>query len=590
MFKSLASFVVNRGWWIVIGWSIFTGILFIIAPSWEAVSKDDDVSFFPAGYPSVIGQGLLKRGFPGEVASSQAVIVTARPNGPLIPDDFLFIGELSSAVTRLKKSEAALGIRQVVDYRLPVLGPRLIGNSHKSPGQAALILVSLNGTYLAKQTRVAVDHLHLLLEGFRPPPTGLNVFITGSAAVGRDMNRASAASVSKTTHATIGLVVIILLVVYRSPLLALLPLATISLSVWTSLLAIASLTLLPGLNFQVITITNIFVIVVLFGAGTDYCLFLIARYREELARGRTGPDALSEAIEQVGGALVASAGTVIVGLGMLWFSSFAKIQYTGPAIALSLAIGLLAALTLAPLMLYWLRSAVFFPFRPPHHELGADRDEEGLAQIPLSGVWARIASLVLRRPGLILILSIGALLPFAIVGARTHSNYSQLTDLSHDQPSVIGSKVVRDYFAAGELGPTTLVLNHPTLDFRSDLGRSETEKLCKELASHPNITEVRSVSRPLGLPPENFGELLSDRLRRPFVDSRYVGVKPAVDADRNHISRIDLIFKTDPFSDTSLRTLEEVRSIMNHHIANSTLMGGDTARGIVGSTSMSTLR
>ena len=110
-------------------------------------------------------------------------------------------------------------------------------------------------------------------------------------------------------------------------------------------------------------------IVVLFGAGTDYCLFLIARYREELVRGLGRDEALREAISQVGGALVASAGTVIVGLGMLWFSSFAKIQYTGPAIALSLAIGLLAALTLAPVLLHWLRGAVFWPFQPaaPRH-------------------------------------------------------------------------------------------------------------------------------------------------------------------------------------------------------------------------------
>ncbi len=68
------------------------------------------------------------------------------------------------------------------------------------------------------------------------------------------------------------------------------------------------MTLIPSLRFQVINITDIFVIVVLFGAGTDYCLFLIARYREELARGRTNDEALREAIEQVGGALVASAG------------------------------------------------------------------------------------------------------------------------------------------------------------------------------------------------------------------------------------------------------------------------------------------
>ena len=103
-------------------------------------------------------------------------------------------------------------------------------------------------------------------------------------------------------------------------MLALIPLVTIALSAVVSLKSIALLTMIPGLNFQVINITNVFVIVVLFGAGTDYCLFLIARYREELIRGRSRPDALREAIVQVGGALVASAGTVIVGLGMLWFS------------------------------------------------------------------------------------------------------------------------------------------------------------------------------------------------------------------------------------------------------------------------------
>ena len=148
------------------------------------------------------------------------------------------------------------------------------------------------------------------------------------------MNTAANESIESTTWTTIALVVVILLIVYRSPLLAMIPLVTIALSVVVSLKGIALLTEVPGLTFQVINITYVFVVVVLFGAGTDYCLFLIARYREELARGRTRIDALREAITQVGAALVASAGTVIIGLGMLYFSSFAKIQYTGPAIAL----------------------------------------------------------------------------------------------------------------------------------------------------------------------------------------------------------------------------------------------------------------
>ena len=586
MFQSLARLVNHKGWVIIAGWVVVTAGLYFVAPAWESVTKDDDVGFFPAGYPSVIGQALMKRGFPGDAASSQCVVVAARSNGKLSPTDYEYIIRLSTRLRDFKNEEPALGIRQVIDYRVPVLGPRLIGDATAGPGQSTLILVSLKGTYIAKQTRMAIERLMTLLATFDPPPSGLDIKMTGSAAVGHDMNKSANSSLSATTWTTVGLVVLILLIVYQSPLLALIPLATIALSVAVSLWAIASLTLVPGLKFQVINITNIFVIVVLFGAGTDYCLFLIARYREELARGRTGPDALREAIEQVGGALVASAGTVIVGLGMLWFSSFAKIQYTGPAIALSLAIGLLAALTLAPVLLHWLRGAVFFPFTPPHHETGADREQESLAQIPLATFWGKIANAVIERPGLILTVSLLALTPFAILGAMTAPNYSQLTDLSPDQPSIIGSKVVRRYFAAGELGPTTVLIEHPGIDFRSDKGRAIIETVSQKIAGLKNVAEVRSISRPLGIPPDNFREQLADRIRRPFVDPRYVSTAPVAAADLNHITRIDLIFQSDPFSDRSLRSLADVRKVLTDAGKDGGALDGMSAAGLAGSTAM----
>ena len=271
------------------GWSS-TAALFLIAPKWESVSKDDDVSFFPAGYPSVVGQALLKRGFPKDVASSQAVVIAERPDGKLTRADFDYIVALSATgSSRLKSDEPTLGIKQVVDYRVPVLGPRLIGDAQDGPGQAALILVSLNGTYIAKQTRIAMDRLQESWPASTGRPPGLNV---QDDRLGGGRPRHEPGGRTRASPRRPGrrsrLVVVILLIVYRSPLLALIPLVTIALSVEVSLMAIASLTLVPGLHFQVINITNIFVIVVLFGAGTDYCLFLIARYREELARGRTG--------------------------------------------------------------------------------------------------------------------------------------------------------------------------------------------------------------------------------------------------------------------------------------------------------------
>ena len=232
--------------------------------------------------------------------------------------------------TSTPKAHPELGFKKLDTYRSPVIGPRLMGAGVNGQPRAVLTIVALNGTYLAKTTRVAVDRIMewVAEERTRPPP-GLDLAVTGSAVVGHDINTAANESIANTTWTTVILVVIILLIVYRSPLLAMVPLVTITLSVLISLRAIALLTTVPGLGFQVINITQVFVVVVLFGAGTDYCLFLIARYSEELGRGRSRAEALREAIGQVGGALVAAAGTVIVGLGMLYFSSFAKIKYTG---------------------------------------------------------------------------------------------------------------------------------------------------------------------------------------------------------------------------------------------------------------------
>ena len=109
-------------------------------------------------------------------------------------------------------------------------------------------------------------------------------YTTGPAGIGRDLTGASGDSLDNTTIATVILVVVILLIVYRSPLLALVPLVTIAVSVWVALKLLALCTLIPG--FYLVNISQIFAVVMLYGAGTDYCLFLISRYREELAQGR----------------------------------------------------------------------------------------------------------------------------------------------------------------------------------------------------------------------------------------------------------------------------------------------------------------
>ena len=576
MFHSLGKVVNRGGVWIVLAWSVIAVVLWWFAPDWNSVTKDDDVSFFPENSPSRIGQGLLKRGFPNDLSNSSAVIVAERAEGRFSGDDLRFVDNLAAAIraeladedgTPGPRKDKGFGVRSVLDRTRRGVGSRLLSKPADGIGQVALIVVQLRGTYVSRDAHLAVEKILKMVAGASNQPADLKIEMTGSAMVGYDTNKASLRSIHDTTFATFGLVVVILLVVYRSPLLALIPIATIALSVAVSLWSIALLTKVPGLNFQVINITNIFVVVVLFGAGTDYCLFLIARYREELARGRRGEDALAEAIRQVGGALVASAGTVILGLGMLWFSTFAKIQYTGPAIALGLFIALAASLTLAPVLLHWLRGLVFWPFKPPHHIAGRDPDVESLEETPLFGFWSKVSDWVILRPGWILGVSLVVLTPFAVVGARTQASYDLLGDLGPEQPAIRGARMFQKYFSVGDLGPSTVLIRHPTLDFRSAEGYRAIEAFAAKVRELPNVGEVRAVSRPVGtpIPPPGLVRnglratgLLTDEQER-AIYRMYVSTEPTVKADLNHIARVDVIFKTSPFAAVSLATLERLR-------------------------------
>src|SRR5205823_10559522 len=127
------------------------------------------------------------------------------------------------------------------------------------------------------------------------------LYVTGPAGVGRDLTSAGASSLEQTTLATVVLVILILLLVHRAPLLALVPLVTIAMSVWVALKLLALLTLIPG--FYLVNISQVFAVVMLYGAGTDYCLFLISRYREELVAGKTSTRALRVSVGKVGGAV-----------------------------------------------------------------------------------------------------------------------------------------------------------------------------------------------------------------------------------------------------------------------------------------------
>ena len=253
MFSFLSGVVLRRPWAVVLAWLALTFGLYYFGPRWDEVTKDDDVRFFPPGSTSVIGQDLLERGFPRDASSSQLVLVYERKDHAVTPADRRHLEEVASNLFQFALANPELRHRET---------PRLACHAADRPAadrqerrgdrtRGALDRkVSGDIPFQEDASRCRSDPQVAQGRGPARLRQGSNRLVTGSAAVGRDTNVAATQSIKTRLTATIGLVVLILLIVYRSPLLAMIPLVTIVLSVMVSLRLIALIDVLSGSGLQ----------------------------------------------------------------------------------------------------------------------------------------------------------------------------------------------------------------------------------------------------------------------------------------------------------------------------------------------------
>ena len=563
MFARLGELVTRHWLPVVIAWAALAVVLRLLAPEWNAIAHDGNMAYLPEGMTSVQGEQLLQEAFPQSGAKSQVIVVVARDEASLTEVDKDVAADLADQFFELADE---LGIEDVWTHDMQVIGEKL-----KSPdGRAVLIALEMHGEFMAVENIRVLDRVMSVIDEAREAesyPEGLQLGVTGSAAVGGDMLGSAAESIRNTELTTVLVIVAILLAVYRAPMLVVVPLAAITVSVviGTSVLALLTqLNRLPAMewwDFKVFTTTRIFIIVILFGSGTDFCLFLIARYREELLRGVAQREALASAMAGVGEALVGSAATTIVGLSMMFFADFGKFRDSGPAIAICLLVTLAACLTLAPALLQATRRYVFWPSQlTPAGSL--DRRSENRAQATETfNFWAKISQLVIRRPGLVLVASIGLLLPLAAAGLSVEITYDLLNEMRASRPSVAGSRLLREHFPAGETGPVTVLVHRPDANFRTTEGRDVVADLTAEFLELDGVEAVRSLTQPFGHPIGGLGSILGGGAARVLAANtsraRDTYATP-VDELAGSVARFDLILAEEPFSREAAKRLNEI--------------------------------
>jgi RND superfamily putative drug exporter len=570
MFSWLGKLVARHWVVVLLAWVAAVGGLkigqrFDLLPRWNDVTRDGDLAHLPSQVTSRRGTQLLRTAFPDDLAKSQIVVVVAREEERLTAADLALTGRLADAF-RSKIGE--LPILDVWTYRTEVVGRKL----RSSDRRAVLIVLQLSNELMATDNiRVLAAVQQLLDAELTDAPTGLDVGVTGSAAIGGDMLTAAAESIRNTETFAILLVVMILLAVYRAPLLVAVPLISIvaSISVGTDLVAWlaqdAGRVMPSGWELRVFKTTRIFVVVILYGAGTDYCLFLTSRYREELARGLSRSDAVARGLGRVGHALAASALTTIVGLAMMGFADFGKFSSSGPVIATCLAVTLLACITLAPALLQAFGDLVFWPFGPPLPPAQrAAATGRGPGRL-INGLWETLSGAILARPGLILIASLLLFLPLAYQGWSVDVTYDLLSELSRDRPSVRGTALLQRYFPRGETGPLTVLACRPDSNFDTKEGRRRIAELTKMLYEIDGVTSVRSIAEPLGDAPGSVQPFTKAGLAKlaarshPLTRARFVAQGVELEG---HVARFEVILADDPFSAAAIERLNSIDRVL----------------------------
>lgn len=433
-------------WIVLLGWVLMAVLATPLAEKIGDVEREDVAAFLPSGVESTEVAALIESA--GGDEPSTALVVYAAESGRLTDADL-------AAIT----DQHALVAEEVQDTD----GVSVSGPERSEDGAAAMIVVD----GLAEDA--AEDVVPQLRDIVTEPAAGVSVHVTGEAALGVDNNAGDVDAALLLTSMLI--VAVLLLATYRSPVLWLLPLFAAVLAVQV---ARGAVYLLGDAGVTVTELSSAILIVLVFGAATDYAMLLLNRYREELAHHEDHHDAVVIALRRTAPALVASAGTVVLGLLCLLVASLAGLRGLGPIAAAGVVVALGAMLTAFPALLAVVGRRVFWPRVPsPQHpeRVGSHR------------IWARAADLVVRRPRPIAALVAGALVALALLTTGVSVSADPIDKVPPGSESVDGYAVAEEHFGDGLQPPLMVVLP-------AGAGTAEADEVTAAAQQLPGVAAV----------------------------------------------------------------------------------------------------
>jgi len=513
-----ASFVSGRRtkWAVLALWIVVAGLIAPFSGKLESAEKNESSSYLP-----------------GSAESTKVLAVTTSfQGGELAPAVVIYYRE--SGLTQADLQRAATDYCAILQMDLkgtppPPPGPcppqsaqagegstsQWIPPTPSADGKAVIYAIPIKA---GGESTIIIDDVGAIRSHVGGGTGGLVVKVTGGAGFSADAVKVFGNIDTTLLYWTAGIVAVILLITYRSPVLWLIPLLTVAFAEQCARAVAYGLTQ-TGVTVNGLTASVLVVLV--FGAGTDYALLIVARYREELRRHQDRHESMAFAMRRTAPAILASGLTVACGLLCLLAASLNSNRGLGPVSAIGVLLVLFAMLTLLPALLVILGRWVFWPFVP--HFGSPDHTTDG--------PWARIGRQVSRTPRVVWITTTLALGCLALGLLRLDTNLNQLNSFRSSVDSIEGQKLLARSFPSGASAPTDVVVR----------------------------------------PAANAGEAMAAAKATPGVAQ---ALPPATKGDA---ALFEVILKPDPYSAAAFDTVDALRANVKRAAGPGAMVGGQTA-------------
>ncbi|CAM4077026.1 MMPL family transporter [Lederbergia lenta] len=453
-------------WLILAAWVIAAVILMINSPNMAELIREKGQLTVADGYPSKIASEIIEKHSSKE-KGTEAFIVVFHDDKELEKSQ---LSHIETTMGKLEKDKSRLGISEVTThFNDDALKDQLVSKDGNTI--IALLDVKIGKEEISEvrdrlDEAIATDHV--------------DTYMTGNALINEDVIISSENGLKKTEVITVIFIMVVLVLVFRSVVAPLVPLLTVGLTYVVSQAVVAFL--VDGLNFPISNFTATFLVAILFGIGTDYCILLLSRYKEELSTGQDIQSAIITTYKTAGKTVIFSALAVMIGFASIGFATF-KLYQSAVGVAVGVFVLVIALFTIVPFFMATLKTKLFWPVKKniSHSE---------------SRLWGWMGNLAITRP----LIALGIVAVFTVpllVSYDGELSFNSLDEIGEEYDSVKGFNLVADSFGPGEIMPIQVILeNDDSMKTKEYLALIES--IGNDLEKIDHVSKIRSVTRPTG--------------------------------------------------------------------------------------------